>query len=72
MKYAQQNLVGISPETRAKLKVLSYALDKPMTRLVELMVDRLWEEKQDYFTNKVSQLQVNREVRKILKSMVPK
>ena len=71
-KYVQLNLVGISPETRAKLKILSLVLDTPMVRLVELMIDRLWEEKQDYLISKYSQITVNREVRKILKSMIPK
>ena len=72
MKYVQQNLVGIATETRAKLKILSIVLDKPMTRIVELMTDRLWEEKQDFVSSKYSQLEANRDVRKILKSMIPK
>ena len=72
MKYTQQNLVGISTDTRAKLKILSIILDKPMTRIVEIMTDRLWEEKQDLVSSKYSQLAVNKDIRKILKSMVPK
>lgn len=71
-KYVQQNLVGISPEIRIKLRILSYTLDKPITRLVELMTDRLWEEKQEFLSSKVSQMQVNREASKILKSMIPR
>ncbi len=71
-KYFQLNLMGISADTRIKLKILSFTLDKPMHELVELMTDRLWEEKKDLLSSKVTQQRVNREARKILKDMVPK
>jgi len=69
--YIQQGLHGISSDTRLKLKVLSFVLDKPIVRLVELMTDRLWEEKQDYLS-RISQTRVNQEARKILKGMIPR
>lgn len=72
MAHTQQGLYGISPETRTKLKTLSIVLHKPIIHLVELMTDRLWEEKQDLISSAYSQLTINREVRKILKDMVPK
>ena len=70
--YTQQGLHGISPDTRLKLKILSFVLDKPIVHLVELMTDGLWEEKQELLSSKYSQLTINREARKILKDMIPK
>ena len=46
-------------------------MDKSITKLVELMTERLWEEKQDSLS-RISQLQINREASKILKGMIPR
>lgn len=69
--YAQQGLRGIDPEIRTKLTVLSEVLGKPKVRIVELLIDRLWEEKQDLVSSNYSQNKINREAKKILQKMVP-
>jgi len=70
-KYDQQILYNISSETRIKLKILSLVMHLPIVRLVELMTDRFWEEKQDAVSS-MPQPQVNQAARKILEKMKPR
>mgnify|MGYP001595046289 CR=1 len=71
-KYASLGLHGINPETKIKLKLLSVALKKPMTDIVEEMTDKLWEENQNITINTVSQTRANKTSRNILRYMIPK
>ncbi len=66
-----QNFTGISPETPTKIRILSAALHIPKNKLLDLMVDRLWEEKKDMVTETVSQNVANKQARKILESLKP-
>ena len=71
-KYASLTLHGINPETKIKLKLLSVALKKPMTDIVEEMTDKLWEENQNITINTVSQTRANKTSRNILRRMILK
>lgn len=65
-KYDILGLHGINPQTKIKLKLLSLALGKPMTDLVEEMTEKLWEERKDIATSLVPLGKINKEVRKML------
>lgn len=65
-KYAILGLHGINPQTKVKLKLLSLALDKPMTDIVEEMTEKLWGERKDTLTSLVPLGKINKEVRKVL------
>ncbi len=70
-KVGQILLWDISTDIQLKLRILSMALDINRTKLVELLVDRLWEEKQDMVA-KMSQHTINRKAKDIIKELVPK
>jgi len=71
MSRLQQNFFGISAEHKMKLHILSSVMQLPKVRLAELMIDNLWEQKQDMVTS-ITQQKVNKAAHKILKRMVPK
>jgi len=62
-------LHGINPETKLKMKLLSFALGKPMVRLAEEMIEKMWLQYEDTLISTVPQNKVNREARKILGKM---
>ena len=68
---AQLALFGMSTEAKVKLKVLSALTEISMVKLVEMMIEKTWEEKQDLISHRYSQLLVNREVRRILEKVKP-
>ncbi len=59
--------IRILPETRLKLRLLQIATNLPSYRLLELMVDAMWAQKEKEITTLVSQTRVNKEAAKILK-----
>jgi len=67
-KYIQLGLQGIAPETKLKLKLLSLALGEPMTKLVDMMTEKLWKENQGLLSS-IPQVMVNKETRKVLENM---
>ncbi len=71
-KYDQQNLYGISSETRHKMKLLSLSMNISMTKLVELMTERMWEEKSDTLVSVLTQHKANKNIHKVIKSLKPK
>ncbi len=71
MAKLQQGLNGISADAKMKLHILRYAMDVPIVKLVEMMTERLWEEKQDLIAN-ISQVKVNKKSRQILEKLKPK
>lgn len=61
-----QSFRGVSPEIKLKLKLLSLSMQTPMYRLLELMVNNLWEQKKAQLTDIVGSARANKEVRKVL------
>ena len=64
-----QSFRGVSPEVKLKLKLLSISMQIPMYRLLEIMVDSLWEQKKDQLTTIVGSARANKEVQKILEKI---
>ena len=65
----QFNFYGVSPETVAKLKLISLATNIPRTRLLDMMVDDLWEKKKDTIATIPLSRKASKEVRKVLERM---
>jgi len=61
--------IRILPETRLKLRLLKIATNLPTYRLLELMVDAMWVQKENQVTTLVSQNRTNKEAAKILRRM---
>jgi len=55
---------GVSERGRLRLRLLAVALRIPMGKLVELMIDRLWDERSDEIPVDMS---ITRKIRKIIK-----
>lgn len=64
--------IRILPETRLKLRLLKIATNLPSYRLLELMVDAMWAQKEEEVTTLVSQTRANKEAAKILKRILVK
>ncbi len=62
--------IRILPETRLKLRLLKIATNLPTCRLLELMVDAMWAQKENEITELISQNRANKEATKILRRMV--
>ena len=64
-----QSFCGVSPETPIKLSILSVTLKIPRCKLLDLMVEDLWEKKKDLVTTTVSQRPISEKARKILNEL---
>lgn len=62
----------ISSDCVLKLRLLSVALGESQSKLLDLMINTLWEQKEDQVTSSVSQQRVDKEARKILQKIVAK
>ena len=62
----------IPPESILKLRLLSVALETSQSALLDLMINTLWEQKEQQVTTIVSQQKVSKESSRILKKLVTK
>jgi len=68
-QFVKQTFNGISPETPIKVSILCVALKISRCKLLDLMVDDLWEKKKDLVTTTVSQRPVNIKAQKTLNNL---
>jgi len=59
----------ITPESKLKLKFLSSAMDVSMSKLIDLMINNLWNEKGGQVTTVITSQQSSREAGKTLRKM---
>jgi len=68
-KPGQQGFQGVTPEVKLKLKLLSISTKLPMYRLLEMMVDNLWEQKKPQMTNLIGSKRAGKEVKRIFEEI---
>jgi len=62
--------IRISPETLFRLKILSFSMKISMGRIVEQLIDSLWEQKQDMIIKEVSNQRIEKEAGRILRKII--
>lgn len=59
----------ISPEIAYKFQLLKLSSRKTMSQLLELMIEREWEEKRDSIARKIPPQQANKQAKKLLEKL---
>ena len=59
----------IYPETALKLKILSLATGKPMSVLLDILVNELWKQEETTITAKISSVKVSESLRRDLEQL---